>query len=116
MSRWARARDPTGPARNASSRAPAAWAETSSSRRGTPRALEHPEERQHAERDGDVGDVERRPPRELDPVRHRAVAGAVEEVAGGAAEEEPRRQPEQPTTGLPGEVGHQQGERQAGED
>ena len=66
------------PARNRSSRVPAAASGTRSSMRVTALsrapALEHPEERQDAERDRHVGDVERRPVRELDEVGHPAVA------------------------------------------
>ena len=67
-----------------SSGASAAWA-----------LLDHVEQRQHAERDRDVGDVERRPQRQVDEVGHGAAAHAVDQVAERAAEQQARRQPEQ---------------------
>ena len=68
--RAARERDPSGCARNASSRSPAASAGTSS----CIAALDDEEEDDDADRDRRVGDVERRPVRELDEVDDRALA------------------------------------------
>ena len=109
ISRCAAAREPAWPARWTSSRSPAALAGTVSSgaiggrgrlgRRGgrllaaARRALEDVDQGQHAERDRHVGDVEGREVRELDEVRDRAGAGAVDQVADGAAEQQPGRRP-----------------------
>src|SRR6185312_293092 len=54
ISRWACAREPSGPARNASRRSPA-----SSALARTRIVLDHEEEDDDAEGDGHVGDVER---------------------------------------------------------
>ena len=53
-----------------------------------------------AEGDGDVGDVEGRPVRELDEVGDRAVAHAVDDVAERAAEQQPGRQPDERPVGV----------------
>ena len=89
ISAWAWARDPSGSARKRSSRIPAASSPTGSSRGSVVdspalrprRALEHVQQRQHPERDRHVGDVERRPQRQLDEVGHRAVDQPVDQVA-----------------------------------
>ena len=91
ISRCAAAREPAWPARKTSSRSPAASAGTRQLRRHRPprrarprsrrggrllaaarRPLEHVDQREHAEGDRHVGDVEGREVRELDEVGHRA--------------------------------------------
>ena len=61
--------------------------------------FEHAQQRQHAERDRHVGDVERRPVRQLDEVGHRAVDDPVDQVAERAADQHPGRQPQQRPVG-----------------
>ena len=58
------------------------------------RPLEDPQEREHADRDRHVGDVERRPVGQLDEVGDRPVRDAIDEVADGAADEQTGRQPQ----------------------
>src|SRR4051794_24306535 len=86
--RCARAREPSGVARNASRRSPPSASVAFSST-----GFQDVEEREYAERDRDVGDVERRPRGELDEVRHGAVADAVEDVAHRTAEQQAGREP-----------------------
>src|SRR5919202_4249680 len=108
MSRCARAREPSGPARNASSRAPA----SSAPARRRIVALEDVQQDEHAEGDRHVGDVERREAeRQLHEVGDAAAPGAVYDVADRAAEQHPGRQPEQRPAHVRGEVDEQQRER-----
>src|SRR5919202_308151 len=108
MSRWARAREPSGPARNASSRAPA----SSAPARRRIVALEDVQQDEHAERDRHVGDVERREAeRQLHEVGDAAAARAVDDVADRAAEQHPGRQPEQRPPHVRREVDEQERER-----
>ena len=90
--RCARAREPSGAARNASRRSPGVLRRRSPA----PSAGRSGDEEQHEHADGDrhVGDVERRPRRQLDEVGHRAVADAVDDVAERAAEQQAGRQPD----------------------
>ena len=76
---------------------------TSSSKRRRSRCRHHERrarpsstssERDHAERDRHVGDVERRPVRQLDEVGDRAVGDPVDQVADRAADQQPGRQPQ----------------------
>src|SRR3954451_4844153 len=92
ISRWARERDPSGPARYASRRSPACGVSTSSRIATRPRRLERVEEAEHAEGDRHVGHVEGRPQRQVDEVGHRVAPEPVDEVADGAAQQQPRRQ------------------------
>src|SRR3954454_21273657 len=105
MWRWARAREPSGPARNASRRGPAPSGGTRSS--GTPlaRSLEHVDEREDPDGDGDVGHVEGRPVGQLDEVGDRARVDAVDDVAQGAADEQPGGEPQPGPVGVAGEEG-----------
>src|SRR5687767_6525437 len=85
ISRWAAAREPALRARKTSSRSPASsGATTSSPASMTGRSLEHVEQGEDAERDRDVGEVERRPQRQVDEVGDRPLPGAVDQVADGA--------------------------------
>ena len=77
MSRCARARDPSGAARKASSRAPASSGVARSCMAG---ALGDVQQHDDAEGDRHVGDVEGRPPRQLDEVRDATVADALAHV------------------------------------
>ena len=116
-----RAREPACAARKTSRRSPAASAGTISSgairigrRRGlgggslallarSRRPLEDVDQREDAEGDRGVGDVEGRPVRELDEVGHRAGAHAVDEVADRAAEQQPGREPDERAARVGGE-------------
>src|SRR4051795_12821435 len=81
LSRFGGAREPSGAARKASSRAPA----SSAPARRSIVALEGVQEDEHAERDRHVGDVERREAeRELHEVGDAAAARAVDDVADRA--------------------------------
>ena len=95
------AREPSGSARNRSSRVPAASsADVELDLGGSPPlSITPPRPRArtagpHPERDRHVGDVERRPVRQLDEVGHGAVGDAVDQVAERAADQQPRRQPQ----------------------
>ncbi len=81
---------PSGPARNASRRSPARLRRDVELHRSAPLAYDD-QQRQHADRDRRVGDVERRPVRQLDEVDDRALAQAVDDVAQRAAEQQPGR-------------------------
>ena len=104
------ARDPSGSARNRSSRVPAACrdleldraprhARAATLRPRRPSSTHTQDE--HAERDRHVGDVERRPVRQLDEVGDRAVGDPVDQVADRAADQHPGGQP-QPRPGRAG--------------
>src|SRR5918999_2644650 len=111
ISRWAAAREPAAGARNTSSRSPAASGPTTSSSPSMARrSLEHVEQGEDAERNRDVGDVEGGPPREIDEVRHRPVARAVDQVAGGAADQQAGREPDQRPLAVAGEEDQQRGQ------
>jgi len=69
-------------------------------------ALEDVQERQHADRDRGVGDVEGRPQRQIDEVGDGALADAVDEVARGATDQQAGRQPDE----RPGQVGGEEDE------
>ena len=100
------------PARKTSSRSPAALGAATVDRSASARRpLEHVEQRQHAERDRDVGDVERRPARELDEVGHEPSRDAVDQVARRAAEQQPGRQPHSGRSRWRGEEDQQRRER-----
>src|SRR3954454_12191413 len=104
MWRWARDREPSGPARKASRRCPASSGGTRSS--GTPlaRALEHVDEREHTDGDGDVGHVEGRPVGQLDEVGHRPRVDAVDDVPDRAAHEQAGGQPQAGLVGVADEI------------
>ena len=54
----------------------------------------HPDEDDHAERDLDVGEVERGPGAEIDEIGDRTLVDPVDQVADRAAGEQPDRKPE----------------------
>ena len=90
ISRCAAAREPACSARKTSSRSPAASGGTSTL--GTARRpLEDVEQAQHPGGDADVGEVEGRPRREVEEVGHVAALHAVDQVARGAAQQQPGR-------------------------
>ena len=105
ISRCAAAREPALRARKTSSarRRAQAGRRCSTARR----PLEDVEQRQHADRDRDVGDVERRPQRQVDEVGDGALARAVDQVAGGAADQQAGRQPDERPVSVGGEEGQQ---------
>ena len=74
-------------------------------------ALDHEDQGHDAAGDGDVGDVEGRPVRQLDEVGHRAVVGAVDQVAQRAADSSPVGQPDQRPARVRGEEGEQRDQR-----
>ena len=116
---------PRGPARRRSAARP--WCASPRPRRGRrpaarprpPRAraapsfhpLQDVDQRDHARRDADVGDVERRPVRELDEVGHGAEPDAVDQVARRAADQQAGRQPHQPPVDVRDEERDQRRER-----
>jgi hypothetical protein len=80
------------------------------------RALGDVEQHEDAAGDRDVSHVEGRPPGQLDEVGHGAVADAIDDVAQGAAEEHPGRQPHERLVEVRDEVGHQGHQRGAHDD
>src|SRR3954451_11620568 len=110
MRRCARALEPSGAARKASSRAPAS---SGVARRCMARALGDVEQHEDAAGDRDVGHVEGRPPRQLDEVGHGAVADAIDDVAQGAAEQHPGGQPDERVVEGGEEIGHERKQRGA---
>ena len=112
--RWTRAWCPQAPARKALR--PPAWSRVETTAPSVPGALDHVEQRQHAEGDRHVGEVERRPERQLDEVGHRAVAEAVGDVAERAAHEHSGGQPDQRPGGMAREVGQKGQEGDADQD
>src|SRR5437763_4912893 len=130
MAPWAAVREPSGPARKRSSRDPSSPGGTLSSSRspgtdplGPPAGgwafgappLEHPEQRQHPERDRDISHVEGGPDGELDEVDHRTGGGPVDEVSHRAADQHARGQPQPWPARAEEKVDQQEPQRQQGQ-
>ena len=83
---------------------------------GEASGVDHVEQGEHAHNDAGVRHVEGRPGHRVDEIDHSARAGAVGQVAEGAAEEQADGQPEPRLVAVDREVADQQSEREADQD